>query len=189
MAARVAAGPAPLRETMAAQLILSSRWDARTEPLVDPMAGGATIPIEAAGLAVGAAIRRPSDLPQRQLAAFKDLPHEAPDLFPGTVPKIVALDADPDAFPRWWATSCRGVDRSRARGLNRHRATGRSRATPDYIERMLPAARHMKPGVFTITVVFLGGLTTSQRNAFKGAADRWSTVIVGDLRTSSSAGR
>ena len=29
---------------MAAQLILLSRWDARSEPLVDPMAGGATIP-------------------------------------------------------------------------------------------------------------------------------------------------
>ena len=58
--ARVAAGLAPLRETLAAQLIMLSRWDARTEPLVDPMAGSATIPIEAAGLAVGAAIRRPA---------------------------------------------------------------------------------------------------------------------------------
>src|ERR1700693_3575118 len=96
--ARVAAGLAPLRETLAAQLILLSRWDARTEPLVDPMAGGATIPIEAAGLAAGAAIRRPLDLPQRHLAAFKDLPHEAPDLFPGTVPQIVALDADSESI-------------------------------------------------------------------------------------------
>ena len=43
-------GPAPLRETMAAQLIMLSRWDARTEPLVDPMAGGGTIPIEAAAI-------------------------------------------------------------------------------------------------------------------------------------------
>jgi hypothetical protein len=34
---------------------------------------------------------------------------------------------------------------------------------------------------FSITVVFLGGLTTAQKNAFKLAADRWSTVIVGDL--------
>ena len=134
---------------MAAQLILLSRWDARTEPLVDPMAGGATIPIEAAGLAVGAAIRRPSDLPQRQLAAFKDLPHEAPDLFPGTVPKIVALDADPERIPAM-------VGNLRAAGL-----TGPAHEdsiviaqqdvrglTPDYIERMLPAARNMKPGVF-----------------------------------------
>ena len=147
--ARVAAGPAPLRETMAAQLILLSRWDARTEPLVDPMAGGATIPIEAAGLAAGAAIRRPSDLPRRHLAAFKDLPHEAPDLFPGTVPQIVALDADAERIPAM-------VGNLRAAGL-----TGPAHEssiviaqqdvrglTPDYLERVLPAVRHMKPGVF-----------------------------------------
>ncbi len=147
--ARVAAGPAPLRETMAAQLILLSRWDARSEPLVDPMAGGATIPIEAAGLAAGAAIRRPSDLPRRHFAAFKDLPHEAPDLFPGTVPQIVALDADPERIPAM-------VGNLRAAGLTgpayedsiviaQHDVRG---LTPDYIERMLPSARGMKPGVF-----------------------------------------
>jgi leishmanolysin len=34
---------------------------------------------------------------------------------------------------------------------------------------------------FTITVVFMGGLNTAQKNAFKAAADRWSRVIVGDL--------
>jgi hypothetical protein len=32
---------------------------------------------------------------------------------------------------------------------------------------------------FTIEVRFLGGLTDTQKNAFKGAADRWSQVIVG----------
>ena len=147
--ARVAAGPAPLRETMAAQLIMLSRWDARTEPLVDPMAGGATIAIEAAGLATGAAIRRPSDLPLRHLAAFKDLPREAPDLFPGTVPQIVALDADPETIPAM-------VGNLRAAGLTgppyedsiviaQHDVRG---LTPDYIERMLPAVRDMRPGVF-----------------------------------------
>src|SRR5438128_2843820 len=136
--ARVAAGPAPLRETMAAQLIVLSRWDARTEPLVDPLAGGATIPIEAAGLATGAAIRRPSDLPQRHLAAFKGLPHDAPDLFPGTVPQIVALDADPKSIPAM-------VGNLRAAGLTgptyedyiviaQHDVRG---LTPDYIERMM----------------------------------------------------
>jgi hypothetical protein len=34
---------------------------------------------------------------------------------------------------------------------------------------------------FTIEVRFLGGLTPTQRNAFRAAADRWSRVIVGDL--------
>jgi putative N6-adenine-specific DNA methylase len=147
--ARVASGLAPLRETLAAQLIMLSRWDARTEPLVDPMAGGATIAIEAAGLAIGAAIRRPSDLPQRHLAAFTDLPRDVPDLFPGTVPKIVALDADPDLIPAM-------VGNLRAAGL-----TGPPyddaivfgqqdvrRLTPDDIERRLPAVRDMRPGVF-----------------------------------------
>src|SRR4030095_1198622 len=57
--ARVVMGPAPLRETMAAQLIMLSRWDARTEPLVDPMAGGGTIPSEGARAPQGAPISRP----------------------------------------------------------------------------------------------------------------------------------
>ena len=34
---------------------------------------------------------------------------------------------------------------------------------------------------FTIEVRFLGGLTQQQMDAFKGAADRWSRIIVGDL--------
>ena len=147
--ARVAAGPAPLRETMAAQLIMLARWDARTEPLVDPMAGGATIAIEAAGLASGAAIRRLSDLPLHHLAAFKDLPRDAPDLFPGTVPKILALDADPDIIPAM-------VGNLRAAGLTGPRyehsiVIGQHdvrRLTPADVERMLPAVRDMKPGVF-----------------------------------------
>src|SRR5881409_1342939 len=147
--ARVVMGPAPLRETMAAQLIMLSRWDARTEPLVDPMAGGGTIPIEAAGLAVGAAIRKAMDLPLGHLTAFEDLPIQTPDLFPGTVPRILALDVDPARIPDM-------VGNLRAAGL-----TGPSHEKsiviaqqdvraldPDYVERMLPGARGMKPGVF-----------------------------------------
>jgi 23S rRNA G2445 N2-methylase RlmL len=147
--ARVVMGPAPLRETMAAQLIMLSRWDARTEPLVDPMAGGGTIPIEAAGLAVGAAIRRPVDLPLGHLTAFEDLPIQTPDLFPGTVPRILALDVDPARLPDM-------VGNLRAVGL-----TGPSQKKsiviaqqdvraldPDYVKRMLPGAPDMKPGVF-----------------------------------------
>ena len=34
---------------------------------------------------------------------------------------------------------------------------------------------------FKIEVRFLGGLTSTQKKAFKAAADRWTTVIVGDL--------
>ena len=101
--ARVAAGPAPLRETMAAQLVMLSRWDARFEPLVDPMAGGGTIPIEAAGLAVGAAIRQPADLPFRQLAAFDGLPGQARTSFLEPCPGFSRSTSTPNGFPRWSA--------------------------------------------------------------------------------------
>jgi len=147
--ARVAAGAAPLRETMAAQLIMLSRWDARSEPLVDPMAGGGTIPIEAAGLAVGAAIRQPPQLPFRHLAAFAGLPNEAPDLFPGTVPRILALDIDAERIPamvgnlRAARLTGPSFENSIVIGQRDIRAL-----TPELITTLLPAARDMQPGVF-----------------------------------------
>ena len=48
---RKSRGEAPLRENVAAQLLMLSRWDARKEALVDPMAGSGTIAIEAAAMA------------------------------------------------------------------------------------------------------------------------------------------
>jgi putative N6-adenine-specific DNA methylase len=47
---REATGKAPLRETLAASLLLVAGWDARS-PLLDPFCGAGTIPIEAALLA------------------------------------------------------------------------------------------------------------------------------------------
>ncbi|MFI5210743.1 MAG: class I SAM-dependent RNA methyltransferase [Gemmatimonadales bacterium] len=47
---RQAVGRAPLRETLAAAMLLGSRWDGQA-PLLDPMCGSGTIPIEAALLA------------------------------------------------------------------------------------------------------------------------------------------
>ena len=147
--ARVAAGPAPLRETMAAQLVMLSRWDARSEVLVDPMAGGATIPIEAAGLAVGAAIRRPQDLPFRRFAAFAGLPNETPDLFPGTVPRILALDIDAERIPTM-------IGNLRAAGLtgpafDESIVVGQKDVrglTPEFVRQQLPGAAAMGTGVF-----------------------------------------
>jgi putative N6-adenine-specific DNA methylase len=49
---RLAGAKAPLREDLAHALILASDWD-RASPLLDPMMGSGTIPIEAAGLARG----------------------------------------------------------------------------------------------------------------------------------------
>ncbi|MFI8193256.1 leishmanolysin-related zinc metalloendopeptidase [Streptomyces sp. NPDC085946] len=48
-------------------------------------------------------------------------------------------------------------------------------------ERAREVARTTSP--FTIEVRFLGGLTSSQQDAFAAAADRWAKVIVGDLDT------
>jgi putative N6-adenine-specific DNA methylase len=47
---RLDAGEAPLRETLAAAMLLESGWDGRA-PLADPFCGSGTIPIEAALLA------------------------------------------------------------------------------------------------------------------------------------------
>jgi putative N6-adenine-specific DNA methylase len=47
---RQAVAKAPLRETLAAAMLLASGWDCRA-PLIDPMCGAGTIPIEAALLA------------------------------------------------------------------------------------------------------------------------------------------
>ena len=47
---RQAVGKAPLRETIAAAMLLASGWDSET-PLLDPLCGSGTIPIEAALLA------------------------------------------------------------------------------------------------------------------------------------------
>ena len=47
---RQALGRAPLRETLAAAMLLASGWDGRT-PLLDPLCGSGTIPIEAALMA------------------------------------------------------------------------------------------------------------------------------------------
>jgi putative N6-adenine-specific DNA methylase len=51
---RLATAKAPLRETLAAALVLASGWDGEA-PLVDPLCGSGTIPIEAALLACGIA--------------------------------------------------------------------------------------------------------------------------------------
>jgi 23S rRNA G2445 N2-methylase RlmL len=147
--ARVAMGLAPLRETMASQMVMLSRWDARSEPLVDPMAGGGTIPIEAAGLAVGAAIRRPSDLLLGALAPFRDLPQDAPDLFPGTVPRILAFDIEQERIPAMVgnlrAAGLTGPSYEKAIVIAQHDIR---LLTPEYVHRMLPGARDMKAGVF-----------------------------------------
>ena len=64
---RLATAKAPLRETLAAGMLLASGWDG-SAPLLDPFCGSGTIPIEAALLARGIAPGR------RRRFAFMDWP-------------------------------------------------------------------------------------------------------------------
>ena len=75
-------GEAPLREHLAAVLLMLGRFDPRRDILVDPMCGSGTIPIEAVLMAHGRA-RRPED---------------GVDLFPGGKPLVVGSDADLDVL-------------------------------------------------------------------------------------------
>ena len=80
---RQAVAKAPLRETLAAALLLAAPWDIAT-PLIDPFCGSGTIPIEAALLALGVA-------PGRQRCfAFMNWPGFShwPGILPATLPSI-----------------------------------------------------------------------------------------------------
>lgn len=90
-------GPAPLREDLAAVLLMLARYDARADVLIDPMAGTGTIAIEAACMAKALPVfvpgRRPAIV---RMPRFRDLPPagDAP-LFADTAPRIVASDVNP----------------------------------------------------------------------------------------------
>ena len=87
---RQATAKAPLRETIAAAMLLASGWDA-VQPLVDPMCGSGTIPIEAALMA-------------RRIA---------PGLATGT-PRRYAFERWPGHDDALWS---RTVDRARSESL------------------------------------------------------------------------
>ncbi|MBV9879705.1 MAG: hypothetical protein JO180_04375 [Gemmatirosa sp.] len=84
---REALARAPLRETLAAALLLASRWDGRA-PLLDPMCGSGTIPIEGALLARRIAPGR------RRRFAFMDWPD-----FDAARWQALLDRADADALP------------------------------------------------------------------------------------------
>lgn len=139
---RVAMVDAPLRETLAAQLVQASRWDARTEVLVDPMAGGGTIPLEAAALGRGIAVRQPRELGALSLPSFEGFPPEAPPLFPDTVPRIVAADISAERIKAM-------VGNFRAAGMTGGRyeeslvvrRLDARRLTPEVVAEALPSSR------------------------------------------------
>lgn len=82
---RLAAAKAPLRETLAAALLLGAGWDA-TAPLLDPFCGSGTIPIEAARLS-----RRIAPGKRRRFA-FMDWPNYDPRLWQTLVEQAAAQE-------------------------------------------------------------------------------------------------
>lgn len=99
---RLAVAKAPLRETLAAALVMASGWD-RSAALLDPFCGSGTIPIEAARMALGL----PPGLNRR--FAFMDWPNYDEQLWLSikgdtrpseliTHPSILASDRDAGAI-------------------------------------------------------------------------------------------
>jgi putative N6-adenine-specific DNA methylase len=96
------AGEAPLRETLAAALVLLSRWDP-SRVLADPCCGSGTIPIEAAllgaGLAPGRQRRFAAEewphLPSRLWSEAREQAREAEARAAGAGLRILGSDRDP----------------------------------------------------------------------------------------------
>ena len=88
-------GMAPLREHLAAVLVMLSRYDARSEVLLDPMCGSGTIAIEAALMATAAQLWSEARPPaMAAMPAFADLAGDLPPLFADAVPRVVGNDID-----------------------------------------------------------------------------------------------
>ncbi len=96
---RQAAGEAPLREDLAAIMLMLARYDARSDILIDPMAGAGTLVIEAAAMASARGVWCSGRTPAcSRLPEFEhDWPRTAPALFADTRPKLIYNDIDPKA--------------------------------------------------------------------------------------------
>jgi putative N6-adenine-specific DNA methylase len=147
---RVAQGPAPLRETLAAQLIQVARWMPHAEPLVDPMTGSGTIAVEAALLARGFAVRKPADLPFRRLPVFEGFPEDAPPLYADTQPFILASDIDEQCIA-WMIGNLRaaGLTGRAAEASIVVRSMDVMTMTPKLVAELLPGASQER-GLFAI---------------------------------------
>jgi putative N6-adenine-specific DNA methylase len=84
---RLETAKAPLRETLAAGMLMASGWD-RLSPLVDPFCGSGTIPIEAALMARNIAPGK------RRRFAFMDWPNFDARLWQETLERAAALECE-----------------------------------------------------------------------------------------------
>lgn len=98
---RQAVAKAPLRETVAAALLMATEWDGRS-PLLDPFCGSGVIPIEAALLGLGVAPGRNRrfafmDWPDFDPARWQALLSETPSAAEIATPAPPILGSDRDA--------------------------------------------------------------------------------------------
>lgn len=98
---RQALAKAPLRETLAAAMLLAARWD-RTSPLLDPFCGSGAIPIEAAMMALEMAPGRQRQFafmhwPGFDRARWQRILAESAALHTANMPMILASDRDAGA--------------------------------------------------------------------------------------------
>jgi putative N6-adenine-specific DNA methylase len=99
---RLATAKAPLRETLAAGMLLASGWDLKS-PLLDPFCGAGTIPIEAALMArrIAPGLRRRfafMDWPNFDEGAWEDQRAEAREVQVKSGPLVIASDRDAGAI-------------------------------------------------------------------------------------------
>ncbi len=89
---------APLREDLAAVMLMLARYDARSELLVDPMAGSGTLAIEAACMASARSLWVPPRKPLLlDMPAFAGVaPDSSEPLFADTQACVIASDIDPE---------------------------------------------------------------------------------------------
>jgi putative N6-adenine-specific DNA methylase len=99
---RLETAKAPLRETLAAAMLLGCEWNGRT-PLVDPFCGSGTIPIEAALLAcrIAPGLRRSfafESWPDFDAALWRRIRADAESRIVTGVPPIIGSDRDAGAI-------------------------------------------------------------------------------------------
>ncbi|MET0389682.1 MAG: hypothetical protein ABW321_27160 [Polyangiales bacterium] len=93
---RMQSGPAPLREDLAAVLLMLARYDPRRDVLIDPLAGSGTIAIEAACMARGLPVWTAQRAPLLAgMQAFREVePQGNLPLFPDSQPRVFAGDVN-----------------------------------------------------------------------------------------------
>jgi len=111
---RLATAKAPLRETLAAGMLLASGWD-KTSPLLDPFCGSGTVAIEAALLAMNRAPGRARrfafmEWPDFDAAQWSSLLADADARIISAAPLILASDRDAGAIE----AACANAERAGA---------------------------------------------------------------------------